>query len=93
MQCHGSGKKRALHLKQAIGSGILPPDAWHAALAESNTVNHFKKEFFLRKKITLFLEKPKLHLVPPSPVRRLQKTAHENIMASKRMYEGNGESV
>lgn len=68
MQCHGSGKKRAFHLKQAIGSGILPPDAWHAALPESNTVNHFKKEFFLRKKITLFLQKPKLHLVhiPPS---------------------------
>lgn len=48
VQCHSGEKKRALRLRQAICYEILPPRAWHAAIPESNTVNHFKEESFPR---------------------------------------------
>ena len=46
--CNATVVKRALRLRQAICYEILPPRAWHAAIPESNTVNHFKEESFPR---------------------------------------------
>lgn len=60
-------EEKSPHLKEAVRSGILPPAAWHAAPPEPHSVNHFKEESFSRYKIIFFLQKLKLHLVPPSP--------------------------
>lgn len=52
---------------EAVCSGILPPAAGQAASPEPDSVNHFKEESFSGYKIIFFLQKLKLHLVPPSP--------------------------